>query len=1048
VAPLAERFVRVRADTRGFAAELRKGTTGPAVAQAGAQAGAEWSAAFTRVVKARLSQLDLKVKVKAVVDMSAAGRAAKQDSAYMKGSDLPPNYLPRSHGQPRPKSRSSTPDAPSDSQAPLKLPVELDPLVKSFQGEVRKQIAALSKDVHARVPVTPETAALRGDIADKLRVVERQLSVKVPAGPDARKFEVDLRALVREVEHQVKVSLPVELDGAVAAGKKAAVEAKAGARGTKVPIELDPLTAQFQANVRRELAGLRRLSAQIPVNPNTDGLRRDISLQIAAIERGLKIKVPVGADGNSVVSGLTGQLGGLKGALGGALGLAPQALQVLSGGFDAISGSATKAAGSAGQLGSSLSGLAGPVGTALTVGLVALAISAIPAAVGAAIGAVYALGGALASLPALGVGLGAVVGTLSLGFKGLSDHFKKTASGGGGAAKSMSAVRNATRAVTQAQRELLKATKDIDRARADEIERIDDLGRSLRGARLDEEDAAAGVAEARQRLAEARASGDVNAIGEADRAYRRSLLTLDEARDKTGDLSAEKAKADRDGVEGSDQVQQALERQRDATERLTAAQEALTDAQKSAGGGGGMAQQLTKLAPAAQEVVNKLKQLKPVFEEIRLAVQQELFKGVAGELQKLSDAWKKPLKDTLTSYASTINGLFLNLGKSVRDADFIKNITSAAETFRTNFDKIGKAVTGPLVGAFGQLAAAAKPFLDAVGDKVTKLVTDFSAWIDKAEKSGALNQFFKDAAFYFNQLWDVGKNVFAIIGEIFGIITGTETDGGAKSMFEGLNAQLVAFRDWLKDPENQKKLKEFFENVGKLVEKGYQLTTWITEHALPALAKLIGWVGAAKQKFDEWGAGVSRAKETIIGAFSTIGPAFGLVVALLGGQTTSMVNNLNGVRGRLNFGGMFDGLYNSARSALNSVVDLFNRLSLSLNFSIGGSRIGTSISGLGRKLAAGGIARATPGGIQATIAEGGKDEVVSPVEQMQDYIRTAVAEANANSPASHSGNIIIPIYMYPGAAEYDRYVITAAERNKAQLAKIVNGGNKKLAYGG
>ncbi|GAA0711782.1 hypothetical protein Drose_01635 [Dactylosporangium roseum] len=81
-----------------------------------------------------------------------------------------------------------------------------------------------------------------------------------------------------------------------------------------------------------------------------------------------------------------------------------------------------------------------------------------------------------------------------------------------------------------------------------------------------------------------------------------------------------------------------------------------------------MTQELTKLAPAAQATVDKLKQLKPVFEEIRLSVQQALFQGVPDELQRLSDAWKEPLKNTLTSYASTVNGLFLNLGSSVRNS--------------------------------------------------------------------------------------------------------------------------------------------------------------------------------------------------------------------------------------------------------------------------------------------------------------------------------------------------------------------------------------------
>jgi hypothetical protein len=146
----------------------------------------------------------------------------------------------------------------------------------------------------------------------------------------------------------------------------------------------------------------------------------------------------------------------------------------------------------------------------------------------------------------------------------------------------------------------------------------------------------------------------------------------------------------------------------------------------------------------------------------------------------------------------------------------------------------------------------------------------------------------------------------------------------------------------------------------------------------------------------------------------------------------------------INWAGMFSGLYPAARNALNNVIGLFNSLSLGLNFNVGGSRVGTTVSGSARKLAAGGVARATPGGIQATVAEGGKDEVVSPVEVMQDYIRTAVQEANAASGGG--GDTVIQLYMFPNAAEYDRFVIGAAERNSGTIAKIANGGNKRIKY--
>lgn len=782
----------------------------------------------------------------------------------------------------------------------------------------------------------------------------------------------------------------------------------------------------FKMRVQAALAGFNpRVRVQLDLDSFTIPVLPPVNLRVGfdmsqAIQAGRRASQIANAAAGPIILGV--QAGGGFGGIGQVFNFVNSGIQQISQQFNNIGSITNQAANSVSTFSSALSGLGGPIGTAMGIAQVMVIIAALPAIIMAAIAAIYALGGALGSIPALSVGAGFSIGALGLGFMGLGQHLKGVAKGGGGAAKSMSAVNNATRSLARAQRELTKATKDLDRARADEIERIDDLGRALRGAVIDEADAVAAVAEARVALAEARATGDPNAIGAAERALNRANLTLEESRDRVGDLAADKAKADKDGVEGSDAMQRAYERQRDAVESVKAAEEALAEARKSAGGGGA-AQQLMKLAPAADEVVRKLKQLRPVFEDIRLAVQQALFVGVAGELQKLSDAWKAPLKSTLVSYASTFNGLFKNLGKSVRDPAFIKNITSGAETVRANIDKVGKAITGPLVDAFGRLTKAAKPFIDLLGDKLAGMVENFSAWIKSADESGDLNKFFQDAAYYMGQIWDIGGNLIGVIGDIFGIFFNTRTQGGTRPWLEGLNEQLVMLREWLAAPENQQRIRDFVNRVGELVANGERFTIWVMEQGLPALSQLFDAfeavatiLGNARRRIDEWLERWRRLREAITAP--------------------------------LNFAGMFDGLANAFRSALNRVIHAWNSLSFtvpSISFFGFSSPSFTVDPPYVRPLAKGGVARATPGGITAQIAEGGKDEAVAPVDVLMGYITTAVAAGIGQGV--QSGDIVIPIYLFPGAAEMDRVVVDAAERNKGAIAKIANGGNKKLAYG-
>ncbi|GGM53202.1 hypothetical protein ACFFX1_55020 [Dactylosporangium sucinum] len=1026
MAPLATRYVRIRVDSKGFESEFRKAVTGPSMSKIGAAAGTDWAKGFLKSAQAHLQKTTLTVKVKP--DWSGFNNVPGAPRVRVPGDD--------DQGAPR---------APREQRAPINV----DPLLAAFQAEVRRQVAALSRQVTVKVPVTADTEQLRTDLGKQLRDLQDKAKVKVDAdAPDRAEFEAGLRAMLTDVQSRVKAHVDVE-------------------KPPPVKVELDPLIAQFQAQMRRELSALTKQAVEIPVTPETAGLRRSVALRIAEIERTLKIKVPIdAADTDRFQATLRNQLKDLRNTVNGALGgngggggglfsqifaglgnaVGTLGLQSLSSGFDALSSSASKAATTTASVGSSASNAAGPI-VSTTVGVAGLVavLSALPAIALAGAGAVTALAGALASIPAIGVGVGAIVGTLGIGFMGLGDAFKQTAAGGGGAAKSMSAVRNAIRSVTQAERELEKATKAVDKARVDEIERIDDLNRALRGAVIDEADAVAAVAEAQVALAEAKASGDPNAIGAAERALNRANQALDESRDKVDDLKKDKAKADKDGVEGSDQVQAALERQRDAVERLQAANEALAEAQKSAGGGGA-AKELMKLAPAAQEVVDKLKSLKPVFEDLRLSVQQKLFRGVAAELQRLSDTWMPRLKVVLGDYAMSINSLFLGLGASVRKSSFVADITAASDDLRRNMVKIGDAITGPFVDAFGRLARAATPFVDMLGDKIAGLFTHFSDWIKSADESGKLTKFFQDAAYYFDQLWQIGGNLLGIVGDLLGILLDTPSQGGAKDYLAAVNENLINLREWLKDPENQKKIKEWIDRFGELVKNGSELGVWIVEKALPALSDLITKIDEVSDTAERWKNRFKEAKDTVVSVFSTLPIGLGGPLGQVSGQLDGMVGWFNNLRNRLNFTGMFDGVYNAARTALNNAINLFNSLRLGISFSLSGS--GASFSGYGKKLAAGGVARATPGGIAATIAEGGKDEAVAPVDVLQDYIRTAVQEANAASAAGPAGDFIFPIYLFPGSQELDRVVVSAAERNRTAIAKVVNGGNKRLGYAG
>ncbi|MGC4891091.1 phage tail protein [Micromonospora sp. DT227] len=669
-------------------------------------------------------------------------------------------------------------------------------------------------------------------------------------------------------------------------------------RRPKVKTKLDPLMADFQQQVKRDLGALaKQINAEIPVGADTAVLRSELAAQIASIESQISADIPTEPAGRAqyetnlraLVQQASDQVKAnikvdvdpaeaaseartaarvaeraappikLKVDVDGSR-LATGALKGIGGILSTLASGASTVTGAASSMLSSISGLV-------------TALLGLAAAASFSVSGVYLLGGILGSLPGIAAGAAAAIGALAIGFMGISDAFQEAGSSGGGAGVNLAAqarqvaqatrgVESAQRSLARAQREVVEAQNAVTRARASEVERLQDLNRSVKRARLDEEEAALRVRDAEADLSEARRKGNVAEIERADLAYRQALLGVEDAKDATEDLTAEQAKSAKVGVDGSEQVQDAMKRQRDAIEGVTAAQEQLLSAQEAlqaaqekpaGGGGGGAAQELMRLAPAAQDFVDKVKSLKPAFEDLRLSVQQRLFAGLGDTVKRLATVWFPQLKATLGSYADTFNSLAKRAASSLSQKSFIDNIAAGAESARKALSRIGEAVSGPLIDAFGRLARAAGPFIERVGDELGKLIEDFSAWIARLDKSGELDSFFNRAGEIFSDLIDMGRDIFSIFGSVMTILFGEQDT--TNSPWEALKAGLDDLAAWFKDPQNQQKIRDFIEGVkDAAVQLGDTVMTvagWVD--------KVQGWI----DKISAWKQALSAAWEQI-----------------------------------------------------------------------------------------------------------------------------------------------------------------------------------------
>lgn len=612
---------------------------------------------------------------------------------------------------------------------------------------------------------------------------------------------------------------------------------------------------------------------------------------------------------------------------------------------------------------------------------VAATIPAVLAGFFAMAPALLAIGGAAGAAISGVIGLGVAFATLKIGLGGISDAwgaYGKSAGGGGAssaaAGKAAEAaarqVEQAEKALTRAKRDEAKAAEEVNRARKNEIERLEDLKLALKGANLDQKQAVQELEAAKQKALFNSLYGNEEEKKSSQMAVEQAQHQYDVITEKLGDLQEEKKKADKDGVEGSDQVKNALERQRDAQERTADAAEALAQAQSQVGqsavsAGGGVdqfAQAMAELSPNAQKLVYALIDIKKRFEDVKKAVQDRLLDGIAEAVTNLADKWLPRLVPMLGGMADKLNGVAKAILKAFGDPTFISNIEKTTKGFGNFLGTLGTATTD-LIDAFGRIGAASTPVLEEIGKIIQDITGGFADWIKKADETGGLDSFMKDAAATLRDIYDIGGSVFTIIGQVIDILfPGSQAAGNG--LMDSVKSGLKDVSDWLGNEQNQKKLKEFVKEVGEFFEKVF--TKYIPQAIdfADAISAIITPVVNLGKKIDRLVKDINKdfadAKKWITDR---------------GDQIVSYFKKLPDRMDRA-VSGLWDGLKGSFKSAMNWIIDKWNGLSFSLpSFEFLGQQVGGGSIGTPNipRFAQGGV-----GGGLAMVGERGRELVRLP----------------------------------------------------------------------
>lgn len=283
---------------------------------------------------------------------------------------------------------------------------------------------------------------------------------------------------------------------------------------------------------------------------------------------------------------------------------------------------------------------------------------------------------------------------------------------------------------------------------------------------------------------------------------------------------------------------------------------------------------LQNLAPSAREFVSAVVQLKPAFEQLRLDVQQQLFKGIGDQLLQLGNSALPTIRNGLSSMASAINIVisrvleFIGQQSSIQSwQNIFQNLSTAAGNLASAVKPVLQIITDVTEVGSQLLPGLARGFADAA-----QRAADF---VSKAKDTGQLRQWIQTGIDAVKQLWQSFKDVVAIIADL------AASPGFGPSFLDALNAVTGSIRWFIENVPGATTLVKLFFDTWLFAKIVQGLTNMATTIKTVATA-----IGGAVTKVKEFGtastvagAESEAAARKAGSAWRTVGLAIGAIVA-------------------------------------------------------------------------------------------------------------------------------------------------------------------------
>lgn len=361
-------------------------------------------------------------------------------------------------------------------------------------------------------------------------------------------------------------------------------------------------------------------------------------------------------------------------------------------------------------------------------------------------------------------------------------------------------------------------------------------------------------------------------IKEADLGFRQAKASLEEIQTKNQRLAADTAAANAAGVEGAanvvaakDKVSAAVDNEQKAQQGLADAQRSVLDAQRSvtdasvnltdaqaklaeaqadvaasanqgSSAQSAAAEAMAALSPSAQAFVTTLRGLKGAWDDLKGAVQESLFAGLADTVSNLADKVLPNLKTGLSGIATELNTGFRASMDVFLQPAAVADFATLLDNLRVSWANLASAAA-PFTQTFIDLTTVGSEFLPQLTSGLADAATKFAGFISNLRETGQLHDIFQRALDVLGSLFSIIGNLGSGIGNIFQ--AAMPAGDALLTLLDNVTGGLSTL---LGSAEGQNSLSTFFDQVvgalGALQPAFEALTSAAVTGLLPAISGL------------------------------------------------------------------------------------------------------------------------------------------------------------------------------------------------------------------